>query len=155
MNDRAGDIWEPLLVLADIAGGPWPELARQAAQHLSAAAARSSPITSLLLDILLQFGAIATDRIFSWQLLEGLNNAVDRPWSATRGGGRAVNEFWLAQQLRPYGIRPRTIRRGDATAKGYLWDDFIETFRRYIPRSEIDAVLKPEAEPEAEVQKST
>ncbi len=36
MNDRAGDIWEPLLALADLAGGPWPELARQAAVALSA-----------------------------------------------------------------------------------------------------------------------
>ena len=36
MNDRAGDIWEPLLALADLAGRPWPELARQAAVALSA-----------------------------------------------------------------------------------------------------------------------
>src|SRR6185503_12514756 len=24
LNDRAGDIWEPLLALADLAGGVWP-----------------------------------------------------------------------------------------------------------------------------------
>src|SRR5262249_44697140 len=36
LNDRAGEIWEPLLVLADLAGGDWPERARQAAVALTA-----------------------------------------------------------------------------------------------------------------------
>src|SRR5688572_4483812 len=36
LNDRAADIWEPLFALADLAGGQWPELARQASQKLSA-----------------------------------------------------------------------------------------------------------------------
>ena len=33
MHDRVGDIWEPLLILADLAGGDWPNLARQSAGH--------------------------------------------------------------------------------------------------------------------------
>ena len=36
LNDRAGDIWEPLLTLADLAGGEWPKLARDAALQMSA-----------------------------------------------------------------------------------------------------------------------
>src|SRR2546421_9014950 len=40
---------------------------------------------------------------------------------------------WLAQQLRPYGIKPRTIWIGDQQAKGYAEEDFHEAFRRYIP----------------------
>src|SRR2546427_5462569 len=31
LHDRAGDIWEPLLCLADLAGGAWPQRAREAA----------------------------------------------------------------------------------------------------------------------------
>src|SRR5436853_1249408 len=31
LNDRAADIWEPLLALADLAGGEWPQAARAAA----------------------------------------------------------------------------------------------------------------------------
>jgi hypothetical protein len=31
LNDRAGEIWEPLLALADLAGGAWPGRAREAA----------------------------------------------------------------------------------------------------------------------------
>lgn len=52
--------------------------------------------------------------------------------------GREINELWLARQLAPYGIRPRTVRIGTAVAKGYMEDDFVETFRRYIPASEVD-----------------
>src|ERR1051326_6181815 len=32
LHDRAADIWEPLFVLADLAGGDWPRKARQAAE---------------------------------------------------------------------------------------------------------------------------
>src|SRR5208282_3908783 len=38
LNDRASDIWEPLILLADLAGGDWPSRARQAAKGLSAGA---------------------------------------------------------------------------------------------------------------------
>src|SRR6516164_2320428 len=35
LNDRAADNWRPLVAIADLAGGVWPELARQAALTLS------------------------------------------------------------------------------------------------------------------------
>ncbi len=31
LDDRAADVWEPLLAIADLAGGDWPERAREAA----------------------------------------------------------------------------------------------------------------------------
>ena len=69
LNDRAGDIWEPLLALADLAGGNWPEQARQSAAALAANAQESSPIGALLLDILFCFILAKSDRIFSRVLL--------------------------------------------------------------------------------------
>ena len=35
LNDRAADVWEPLLAIADMAGGEWPTWARQSAITLS------------------------------------------------------------------------------------------------------------------------
>ena len=35
LNDRAADVWEPLLAIADMAGGEWPTWARQSAIALS------------------------------------------------------------------------------------------------------------------------
>jgi hypothetical protein len=37
---RLGHAWEPLFPLADLAGEPWPGLARQAAQALAKSAKR-------------------------------------------------------------------------------------------------------------------
>src|SRR5439155_19232103 len=48
------------------------------------------------------------------------------------------------QKLRPYGIRPMTIRIGEEKAKGYLQEDFLETFRRYITKSDLDLLSDSE-----------
>ncbi len=49
-------------------------------------------------------------------------------------------ELWLAEQLRPYGIRPTTIRIGEEVGRGYAKEDFTEVFLRYIPASEVEAL---------------
>ena len=53
--------------------------------------------------------------------------------------GRAIDENWLAQKLRPYGVRPRTVRIGERMAKGYVGLELRDVFRRYIPHSEVYA----------------
>ena len=65
LNDRAGDIWEPLLALADTAGGKWPERAREAALGLSGAGEEHNASGGLLLDILRLFGEEWAERLFS------------------------------------------------------------------------------------------
>ena len=47
LTNRAADIWEPLLALADLAGGHWPQLARQAAEALTMRTQQHSPIGAL------------------------------------------------------------------------------------------------------------
>ncbi|MGD1085945.1 MAG: DUF3631 domain-containing protein [Verrucomicrobiota bacterium] len=149
LNDRAADIWEPLLALADLAGGVWPEKARQAAAGLTISAQENSPIGALLLDILIAFLSGASERIHSRTLVADLNNAGDRPWVELRKG-KEINESWLAQQLRPYGVRPKTMWIGKVAAKGYMKEDFGEVFRRYIPRSEVEAMRMMMAEGEGQ-----
>ena len=138
LGNRAADIWEPLLALADLAGGHWPETARQAAQGLTARAQQHTPMGSLLMDICLMFLLGQTDRLFSREMVEALEWKRDRPWAELRRG-RKLTESWLATQLRPYGISPRTIRKEGEMAKGYFEEDFKETFRRYIPKAEVEA----------------
>jgi len=60
--------------------------------------------------------------------------------------GKEVTEMWLAQQLRPYGLRPRTLRIEEARGKGYCLEDFTEVFRRYIPKAEIAELMRGNAE---------
>jgi hypothetical protein len=124
LNDRASDIWEPLLALADLAGGGWPSKAREAAMCLSTSAQERNPIGSLLFDIFCLFAADKVERMFTRQLVESLNMTfTDRPWSdltrvRTAEARQGVTERWLAQQLRPYGLRPRTMRIGEKLGKG-------------------------------------
>jgi len=82
LNDRAADIWKPLLVIAALAGGDWPQPARQAAVALSASAEDQNPAGSFLLDILLLFSRGENGRLFTRTLIDGLNSFIDRPWSA-------------------------------------------------------------------------
>jgi putative DNA primase/helicase len=137
LNDRAADLWEPLLVLADLAQQGWPERARAAAEALAMNARENSPAGSLFMDILLAFLEVGLTRLHSRILVAALNLREERPWRQLTNG-RKMDEIGLARQLAPYGIRPRSIRMGDTIARGYMEEDFSEAFRRYIPASEME-----------------
>jgi hypothetical protein len=107
---------------------------------LTARAQEDSPIGALLLDLLVMFVRAGNGRGFTRDLVAGLNGCGERAWMALRSG-KAVTELWLAQLLRPYGVRPKTIWIGEEAAKGYLEEDFTETFRRYIPKSSFAALV--------------
>ena len=100
---------------------------------------------SLLLDIYVAFLYDEVDRMFSRDLVRALSGYTDRPWVELRRG-KALTETWLAQQLRPYGVRPKTIRIGKELGKGYMQEEMIETFRRYIPKPELEAFLAEQKE---------
>jgi hypothetical protein len=141
LTNRAADVWEPLLAIADLAGGRWPELARTAAVGLTATARDRSPIGALLFDICVLFVSNDAQRLFSRDLVAALNTYTDHSWAELRKG-KVLTELWLSKQLRPYGIRPTTIRIGENRGKGYAFDEFKDVFKRYIPRAEIDAFKK-------------
>ena len=139
LSDRAIQIWEPLVIVADLAGGDWPALAREAAVGLSGGAAANSPVGALLFDIWRLFALAGAGRMFSRTLVQELNALPDRPWGEKRHG-KGITEPVLAEELQPYGIRSRTMRIGPKQAKGYLEEDFQEAFQRYISRSDMDAL---------------
>ncbi|MBC8019456.1 MAG: DUF3631 domain-containing protein [Verrucomicrobia bacterium] len=133
LNDRAQDNWEPLLAIADIAGGEWPDRARHAALAISGG---SSPIhsigTELLSDIQVIFSAKKIDRIFSKDLIKELCVDDERRW-ATFNRGRSISPRQVSSQIHEYGIVSRSIRIGPETAKGFFAVQFEEAFRRYLP----------------------
>jgi len=143
LSDRAADIWEPLLALADLAGSHWPETARQAAVGLSVSAQQSNPIGSLLLDIFLVFSAGKAERMFTRDLVQSLNGFSDRPWMEITNG-KGITDRELSQQLRPYGIKPKALRIGELVLKAYILADCVDVFRRYIPKSEFEALIPPQ-----------
>jgi putative DNA primase/helicase len=151
LNDRAADIWEPLFVIADLAGGPWPARAREAAVGIASASVDSNPKAQLLFDMVMLFCTGETDRMFSSDLVRKLTSFGGRPWN-TLIRGKPIDERWLARQLHPYGIRPRNLRIDGAQAKGYYKEELLELCRRYVAKSELRAFideLSQEAEPQA------
>jgi len=141
LNDRAADIWEPLFALAELAGGNWPLLAREASRALSGTAADSNLIGLLLIQIHVEFSRVNAPKIFSRDLVKALNALDNRPWAEGLKGQR-IDETWLANRLRPYGVRPKNIWIKGDIARGYSREDFADMFSRYITRADLDE-LRP------------
>jgi hypothetical protein len=140
LHDRAGDVWEPLLCLADAAGGEWPERARQAAIGLTMGAQENCPIGHLLMDSYVLFTEMKAERLFSRDLAARLAQYKNRPWMESLKG-KPMNEGWLAKQLRPYGMKPMTMRIGERVGRGYESADILEALKRYVPKPEAKAML--------------
>jgi putative DNA primase/helicase len=144
LNDRAADFWEPLLAVADAAGGSWPERARAAAVALSGdeeASSVASVGTQLLADIKALFAEAGTDRLSSVDMCEGLVKLEERPWCEF-DHGRPLKPNRLARMLAPYNVGSRKIRLEHATRQGYMVDDFADAWARYAASSRPHAVVK-------------
>ncbi|MGZ4971997.1 MAG: DUF3631 domain-containing protein, partial [Limisphaerales bacterium] len=126
----------------------WAVIAREAALGLTASAQQSQPIGSLFVDVIVVFLLWKKEKLFSRDLVAGLMSRGLRPWREMLRG-RDLNELMLAQILRGYGVRPRTLWVDGQSAKGYVKSDFEGVFKRYVPQSEIDAISE-EVMPESE-----
>ena len=131
LNDRAADAWEPLLAIADAAGGAWPQRARSAALALSFNAEDDASLGVQLLEITRKVLA-GRDVIATADLLAAINDDELTPFGGWRDG-QGLDARGLARLLKPYGIRPQTVRVGTATPKGYPRIVFEDAFSRYLP----------------------
>jgi len=136
LDDRAQDIWEVLLQIAEEAGAEWSGRARTAALGLSVGIdEEDSQGIVLLTDIRAVFDARGIDRLPSTELVEALTELEESPWGDL--DGRSLDARKLARSLKSYGIKPDTHRMGaeKKTTKGYLHSDFTEVWSRYVPSS--------------------
>lgn len=134
LTDRQQDVVEPLLAIADAAGGDWPEQARRALVEIFAGrpAEDQSDGVQLLSDIHLIFTDRGMDRISSTDLSEALVGLEGRPW-AEFANGKPITPNRLARLLSRYEIGPRNVRDGAAQYKGYELAWFQDAFARYLP----------------------
>jgi hypothetical protein len=132
LGDRAADIWEPLLVLADIAGTEWCALARNAATFTTQKTNEVNPTASLLADVKSVFEARQTDRLWSRTVATALNEMSDRPWRELTYGAR-ITEAWLSRFLRTFGIKNRNISIDGTQARGYYLKDCVQAIARSQP----------------------
>ena len=136
LHDRAEDVWEALLAIADLAGGEWPARGRQAAQVLTAAAdsaaADSTLALTLLADLRTVFGD--ADRLATSVILERLIRLEESPWYSVGKPPKPLDPHGLSRLLKDYGVRPKVVRIGEQTARGYYRAELADQWERYAPR---------------------
>jgi len=144
VQDRTADCWEPLLAIADLAGGDWPEVARVAAvAHVADRKAneRETLGVRLLTDLFEIFHYTTTtnnnnnqqrhEHLSTEVVLGKLNEKDESPWGDLRG--KPLDARGLSRRLSKYGVKPHNVRVGAEIAKGYSAGDIHDPWTRYTP----------------------
>ncbi|WP_426613733.1 DUF3631 domain-containing protein [Bradyrhizobium sp. McL0616] len=144
VEDRQADGWEPLLAVADLAGGAWPTLAREAAEAL-VAVSRDTPVSlnlrllgdlrTVFLNNLVAVSQATPHGLPTKRILEELYGLEDAPWH-TVNKGQAYTPSQLAVTLRDYEVRSENLRPHPnvrTQAKGYPIAALADAWRRYLP----------------------
>jgi Protein of unknown function (DUF3631) len=131
LDDRAQDAWEPLFAIADLAGGEWPSGGRAAALELSNGSDHEdeSHGVRLLGDIRKIFDERGVDRLASAALAASLAEMEESPWAEWYG--KPITAATIARLLDRYDIKPKVIRVGDETPRGYRREQFEDAWERY------------------------
>lgn len=136
VDDRAADTWEPLVAVADAAGGDWPKLARSACRAIESATAKADEDGSLNVKLLADIRAVfAEDRrqhlavgglfLPTADLVRSLRHIEESPW-----GDIELTPRKLAQRLKPFDVAPGF--NAAKTVRGYALDSFADAFKRYL-----------------------
>ena len=136
--DRAAEVWEPLLAIADLAGDHWPDTARAAAIHFvttTAATTGSSIGTRLLADLRTLFHTAGTDRMETADIIGQLLDSEDGSWGDL--DGRPLDARRLAREMARYNVRPKDLKLPSGSVrKGYRTDGpdgLADVWLRYLP----------------------
>ena len=140
-NDRAQDNWSPLFAMAEIVGDAWLEKVNSAYLIFNESEddERDNAGVMLLRDIQEIFNSRVSEKIFSEDLVFALTAIEDRPWQEWRRG-KPLTQNSLSRLLKPYHIKPGTVRIGGATQKGYYRSKFEDAFSRYLSITPIQSV---------------
>lgn len=113
--------------VADLAGGAWPQLARDAAVALVSSAAEDDTVRSPALQLLADIQTVFDTRFMkSDDLCSKLRALSESPW-----GQLELSPSALGARLREYSIKTRHTE--DKTGRGYYLVDFTDAFARYLP----------------------
>jgi len=112
----------------------WPHRASRAALALIKEAHDVEPSLGirLLTDLKTVFGG--KQEMTTAAILGALHILPESPWGDLKG--KPLNDRGLAVRLRQYGIKPKVIRVGDATPRGYTAEDLYDPWETYLPRSQ-------------------
>ncbi|MGH3774218.1 MAG: DUF3631 domain-containing protein [Pseudonocardiaceae bacterium] len=136
VTDRSAEIWEPLLAIADTAGGHWPDTARNACRHfvLDTGPQITSRGVRLLADLREVFTRAGTDRMRTTDILPALCDLEESPWGDL--DGKPLDARRLARLLDRFGVKPGPFKVNSEPMKGYQTTgehSLADAWRRYLP----------------------
>ena len=130
VEDRDADVWEALIAVADAAGKRWSNRARVAAVALVALSRESNPSLGVLLLTDLKVIFRDDDQLPTETILQRLLDMEEAPWGDLRG--KPLDPRRLANYLRPYAIKSKTVRISTSTPRGYAREDLSDAWERYL-----------------------
>jgi hypothetical protein len=136
VEDRAADVWEPLVSIADAAGAEWGKRARDACHALSEEAGANDSESSLNLKLLRDMRSIfdtdGAPALWTETVIARLVALPESPWHNLHG--RFVDARDIANLIKGYGVHPKDVRQGGgANRKGYHRDQLHDAWERYLP----------------------
>jgi putative DNA primase/helicase len=138
LNDRAADTFDPLYVIARLAGGGWEQKLHAAARALSSTALSNNSGSELLLDIFSIFIQSGRERILirdlAFTLREGGHGLKSFALKYS-----SINEHRISEILRSYGIKTTPVRDGKEVGRGYGLAQFEQAIGRYVPVNDFRA----------------
>ena len=130
--NRLADNWRPLFAIAAVLGGEWIVRANAAFDALKAESFDEISSGKMLLRAIKTIlDARAVDRIASKEIVVELAR-LEEPISHAGRPVRGLTAQDIAQMLRPYRIKPCTMRINGEVAKGYWAADFADAVARYL-----------------------
>ena len=130
------DNWAMQVAIADLAGGKWPELARNAEGVVTKEGRSQDDMhdrIKLLADIEYLFERERVTKFHSETLVGLLKGLEDRPWGQWQGKG--LSKWQLADLLKPFKVYPASVKIGGVVLGGYQLAWFKEdAFVRYHAR---------------------
>ena len=69
--------------------------------------------------------------IFSADLVDTIQKQKDSEL-AYLNNGFGIDQPFLARRLKVFGIKPKTVRIGSETKRGYEWNQFVEPAKRFL-----------------------
>ena len=136
INDRAADTFEPLAVLAHLAGSGWPQRLAESLEMLYEDHHEPAAVPSLLLDVFEILSEFEEGKLFTRDLVASLNAQFRQDGSAVERAGELRNTDLLLY-LADYGIFPETVRIGTEVNKGIKFEELLDVLNRYVPRSAV------------------
>jgi hypothetical protein len=135
LNNRAYDLAKPYAIIAlvadqqasgNVAGGAWFERAVSAIKTVVANRTETeAKHIQLLRDIKTVFDQTKEEALLSKELLTQLKQLDESPWDD-------LTERTLAKMVKPFEVKPKVLRLGEKTPRGYRRQWFEDSWKRYL-----------------------